>query len=86
MRDSEHPDLFPMQERKAVDAYARRVARNSVLSDVAAVAAAEALAGRPVDPSALPPDGRGEEDHAGQDEDGEEQDRHDREVPGRDDR
>jgi hypothetical protein len=46
MRDSENPDLFPMQERKAVDVYAHRVARNSVLSDVAAVAAADALAGR----------------------------------------
>jgi hypothetical protein len=43
MRDSEHPDMFPMQERKAVDVYALRVARNSVLSDIAAVGAASAL-------------------------------------------
>ena len=82
MRDSEHPDLFPMQERKAVDVYAHRVARNSVLSDVAAVAAAEALAGRPVDPSALPsPDGDGEEHHAGEDEEGQQQHGHEGEVP-----
>jgi hypothetical protein len=50
MRDSEHPDLFPMQERNAVDVYAHRVARNSVLSDMAAVAAAEALSGMTAGP------------------------------------
>jgi hypothetical protein len=82
MRDSEHPDLFPMQERKAVDVYAHRVARNSVLSDVAAVAAVQALAGRPVDLSAVPtPDWHGEEDHAGEDEQGQERDGHEGGVP-----
>jgi hypothetical protein len=95
MRDSENPDLFPMQERKAVDVYARRLARNSVLSDVAAVAAVDALAGRA--PAAPLPDvgSRGsaplartdrgrEQGDADQDERGQQEHGHTDPIPGAD--
>ena len=99
MRESEHPDMFPMQERNAVDGYARRVARNSTLSDIAAVGAADALIGYlpdeeepdeepdavPDAPSALPAGagaGSGEEDHADEDEGGQQHDGHPRDLPG----
>ena len=92
MRDSENPDLFPMQERKAVDVYAHRLARNSVLSDVAAVAAVDALAGRtevPPAPDALlresallaGADGSGEESHADEDESGQQEHCHTNPIP-----
>ena len=92
MRDSENPDLFPMQERKAVDVYAHRLARNSVLSDVAAVAAADALAGRPPAPlgadapapgsaSRAGADGSGEERDADEDESDQQHDRHTGAIP-----
>jgi hypothetical protein len=92
MRDSENPDLFPMQERKAVDVYAHRLARNSVLSDVAAVAAADALAGRVYAATAddAPPRGSaplvradrsGEEGHADEDESGQQEHRHTDPLP-----
>jgi hypothetical protein len=97
MRDSENPELFPMQERKAVDVYAHRLARNSVLSDVAAVAAADALAGRMQAPAAAdaPPPGSaalagaggsGEEGHADEDQGGQQQHRHTDPIPDADSR
>jgi hypothetical protein len=93
MRDSENPDLFPMQERKAVDVYAHRLARNSVLSDVAAVAAADALTGRtelPPVPDALSresallagADGSGEEGDADEHEGDQQENRHTDPIPG----
>jgi hypothetical protein len=97
MRESENPDLFPMQERKAVDVYARRLARNSVLSDVAAVAAVDALTGRPPAP-ALPDassrasaplartDRGREQGDADQDESGQQEHRHTDPIPAPDSR
>jgi hypothetical protein len=94
MRESEHPDMFPMQERNAVDGYARRVARNSTLSDIAAVGAADALIGyvpdeepdgvpeAPSAPPAGPRAGSGEEHHADEDEGGQQHDGHTRDLPG----
>src|SRR6478672_2706273 len=94
MRESEHPDMFPMQERNAVDSYALRVARNSTLSDIAAVGAADALSGTSSDeegsdvpegrsaPAAGARPGSGEEHHAHEDEGGQQHDGHPRDLPG----
>jgi hypothetical protein len=94
MRESEHPDMFPMQERNAVDGYALRVARNSTLSDIAAVGAADALVGNLADeePDGVPEArsappaglraGSGEEHHAHEDEGGQRPDGHPRDLPG----
>ena len=87
-----------MQERNTVDGYARRVARNSTLSDIAAVGAADALIGYvpdeepdgvPEAPSALPAGalaGSDEDHHADEDADGDEggpqHGGHPRDLPG----
>ncbi|HZP27414.1 MAG TPA: hypothetical protein VFC99_00560 [Acidimicrobiia bacterium] len=96
MRDSENPEMFPGQERKAVDGYAHRVARNSFLSDVASVAAADALSGRSGAPASEPDEGdepstalprprRRSQQHDADEDEGDEQDGgHQGPVPERD--